>query len=109
MAPRLELFHFGHRDLRTGKWIRARYRADRDEIATRYTEWEIVGPAEIRDIDPDARYSRRTLHRLMRRCAGTTSDRPSCIQQSTRPRRFCSQCFCGGTLPTVQGVSGSRR
>src|SRR4029434_7442898 len=56
MAPRLELLPFRYRDPRTGKWIRARYRADRDEIAARYKEWEIIGPVEIRDVDPAARY-----------------------------------------------------
>jgi hypothetical protein len=30
--------------------------AERQEIAARYAEWEITGPAEIRDVDPDARY-----------------------------------------------------
>ena len=50
------MFHFSYRNPRTGKWIRARYRADRDEIAARYTEWEIIGPAEIRNVDPAARY-----------------------------------------------------
>ena len=28
MAPRLELFAFRYRDPRTGKWVRARYRAE---------------------------------------------------------------------------------
>ena len=56
MAPRVELFPFRYHDPRTGKWIRARYRAERQEIAARYAEWEITGPAEIRDVDPDARY-----------------------------------------------------
>ena len=60
MALRLELFHFHYRDPRTGKWVRARYRADRDEIAARYAEWEVIGTAEVRDIDPGARYF--TLH-----------------------------------------------
>ena len=55
MAPSLELFPFRYHDPRTGKWVRARYRAERDEIAARYAEWEIIGPAEIRDVDPDAR------------------------------------------------------
>jgi len=41
---------------RTGKWVRARYVATREEIAARYAEWEILGPAEIRDVDPEARY-----------------------------------------------------
>ena len=56
MAPRLELFPFRYRNPRTGKWIRARYRAERQELAARYAEWEIIGPPEIRDVDPDARY-----------------------------------------------------
>jgi hypothetical protein len=50
MAPRLELFRFRYRDPRTGKWIRARYRAERHEIAARYAESEVIGPAEIRDV-----------------------------------------------------------
>ena len=52
MAPRLELFPFRFRDPVTGKWVRARYRAERHEIAARYVQWEITGPGEIRDIDP---------------------------------------------------------
>jgi hypothetical protein len=56
MAPRVELFPFRYRDPRTGKWIRARYRAERHELAARFAEWEIIGPPEIRDVDPDARH-----------------------------------------------------
>jgi len=40
----------------TGKWVRARYLAERHVIAERYAEFEIIGPPEIRDVDPDARY-----------------------------------------------------
>jgi hypothetical protein len=58
MAPRLELLAVRYRDLRTGKWVRARYLAELHEIEARFAEWEIAGPAEIRDIDPDARYFR---------------------------------------------------
>jgi len=54
--PRLELFPFRYRDPRTGKWVRARHRAERHEIAERYGEWEIIAPAEIRDVDEDTRY-----------------------------------------------------
>jgi hypothetical protein len=32
----------------TGKWVKARYRAERDEIAARYATWEIIGEPEIR-------------------------------------------------------------
>ena len=54
--PRVELFPFRYRDPRTGKWIRARYRAEWREIEKRYVEFEIAGPPEIRDVDPEARY-----------------------------------------------------
>ena len=36
--------------------MRARYLAERREIAARYAEWEITGSPEIRDVDPEARY-----------------------------------------------------
>ena len=51
---RVELFPFRFRDPVTGRWVKARYRAERDEIERRYVEYEIVGPAEVRDGDPDA-------------------------------------------------------
>jgi hypothetical protein len=54
--PRLELFPFRYRNTVTGKWVKARYVAERHEIAARYVEWEIIGPPEIRDVDPDAAY-----------------------------------------------------
>jgi hypothetical protein len=48
LPPLLILFPFRFRDTLTGKWVPAPYKAERDVIATRYAEWEIVGPAEIR-------------------------------------------------------------
>jgi len=54
--PRLGLFAFRYRDRLTGKWVKARYVAERHEIAARYAEWEIIGSPEIRDVDPGARY-----------------------------------------------------
>jgi len=53
---RLELFPFRYRDPLTRKWVRARYVAERHVIAERYAEYEIIGPPEIRDVDPDALY-----------------------------------------------------
>jgi hypothetical protein len=44
----LLLYPFRARDPLTGKCYRARYKAERHEIATRYAEWEIIGPPEIR-------------------------------------------------------------
>jgi len=52
----LELFPFRFRDPLTGKWVRARYVAERHIIAERYAEFEIVGPPEIREFDPNERY-----------------------------------------------------
>lgn len=44
----MELYPFRYRDLLTGKWVQARYLAERDEIAARYAEWELIGAPEIR-------------------------------------------------------------
>jgi hypothetical protein len=54
-SRRLELLRFRYRDALTGKWVRARYRAERRDIEERYTEFEIVGPPEIREVNPEAR------------------------------------------------------
>jgi len=48
MIVPLVVFPFRYRDARTGRWVKARYKAERDEIAARYAEWEIVGPGEER-------------------------------------------------------------
>lgn len=53
--PRLELYTFRYRSAVTGKMVKARYVAEWHEIAERYTEWEIIGPPEIRDLNLDAR------------------------------------------------------
>ena len=44
----LFLYPFQASDPLTGKWYRARYKAERHEIAARYVQWEIIGPPEIR-------------------------------------------------------------
>jgi len=54
--PRLQLFPFRYRNPVTGKWVRARYVASREEIAKGNVEWEIIDPPEFRDVDLDARY-----------------------------------------------------
>ena len=53
-APR-ELFPFRYRNPLTGKWVKARYRAEQHEIAQRFAEFEIIGPPETREVDPGAR------------------------------------------------------
>jgi hypothetical protein len=44
----LVLFPIRFRDPVSGKWVRARDVAERHENASRYTEWEIIGPPELR-------------------------------------------------------------
>src|SRR5262245_23941455 len=44
-----QLYPFRYRDPLTGKWVKARYIAERHEIAARYKEWEIIGAPEIRE------------------------------------------------------------
>src|SRR5215831_19330843 len=51
MAP-IEQYPFRFRDPRTGKWVHARYVATLAELAARYREWEVIGPAEIRGDAP---------------------------------------------------------
>ena len=55
-APALNSSPFRYPNPLTGKWVKSRYVAERHEIATRFAEWEIIGPREIREVDPDARY-----------------------------------------------------
>ena len=52
--PRL-LYPFRHRHNLTGKWVKARYVAEKYEIAARHGEWEITGPPEIRHVEPEGR------------------------------------------------------
>jgi hypothetical protein len=37
----------------TGKWIRARYLAERHELEQRYAEWEIICEPEVRHVHDD--------------------------------------------------------
>ena len=49
------LFPFRYRDPLTGRWVKARYKATREDIAGGHAEWEIIGPVEVRDPDASAR------------------------------------------------------
>jgi len=42
--------HFRYRDRLTGKGVKARYVAEKHELAARHTEWEIIGPPDIREV-----------------------------------------------------------
>lgn len=44
----LFLYPFRYRDPLSGKWVKARYIAERHEIAKRYREWKVTGEPEVR-------------------------------------------------------------
>jgi hypothetical protein len=49
----IELFPFRYKDPIRGRWIRARYLAERHELVERYAEFEIVGAPERRTVWDD--------------------------------------------------------
>jgi len=108
-APRIELHPFRYRDPRTGKWNRARYVATREEIEARYAEWEIVGAAEIRQVDPEARDF--TPHKPptdagLRR----SSERPPELESAIdAAEAFLLAGSFGATSPITPGAAGWRR
>ena len=55
---RLKLYPFRFKNPVSGKWVKARYVAERHEIEGRHApgEWEIIGPPEIREIDEEWSY-----------------------------------------------------
>jgi len=50
LLPLLILYPFRYRETLTGKWVRARYLAERQEIEARHHDWEIIGPPEHRSV-----------------------------------------------------------
>lgn len=44
----MHLYRFKYIDPLTGKWLTARHRATKEEIAARYKEFELVGEPEVR-------------------------------------------------------------
>ncbi len=41
-------YPFRYRSELTGRWVKARYKAERHELIARYTEWEIIWEPELR-------------------------------------------------------------
>jgi len=46
----LLLYPFRFVDPVTGRWVRARYRAERHVIAERYKKWEVTGDPAVRRV-----------------------------------------------------------
>jgi hypothetical protein len=115
MAPRTERFAFRYRDPRTGKCIRARYVAERQEIAARYAEREITGPGEVRDVDPAARpftpHLRSPLDIELRRCSerppepAPVFDAAEAFLLTVFLRRYVTYCARRGRYAAMNGAA----
>ena len=112
-APCLELFPFRYRDPRTGKWVRARYVATREQIADRHAEWEITGPAEIRNVDPEARaFSpfKQMMDAELRRYRATAELQPTIdaveeLLLAVFLRRYVTYCARRGRFAAMNGTA----
>jgi hypothetical protein len=51
----LLLYHFKFFDRVSGKWLRSRYAAEREVIAQRHAQFEIIEPREVRVLSDDPR------------------------------------------------------
>ena len=63
------------------------YVAERHEIAARYKEWEITGPPDVRDVDPEARYCtpwKVVPHAVLMRMEGARRQRSRTLSSRQR-------------------------
>jgi len=115
MAPRLELFAFRYRDPRTGKWVRARYVAELHEIKARHTEYDLIGPPDIRNVDPDARYFAPDFNATMNAEMRRFRERPPELQPVMDAlevflvqlflRRYITYCARRGRFAAMNGAA----
>jgi hypothetical protein len=97
----VELLAFRYRHPRTRAWVRARYRATRDEIASRYAEWEPVGAAELRADGPTRMFNpaaKLIAHATLMRLEEPSPDMQPVVVDAERPllclflRRYVTWC-----------------
>jgi hypothetical protein len=55
--PTLRLYRFSYFDPLRNRWLMARYAAQREEIAQRYTQYELIEPPEVRHVAQDWQYA----------------------------------------------------
>jgi hypothetical protein len=51
----LVLYHFKYFDPVSGMWLRSRYAAEREVVAQRHAQFEIIKPPEVREVSDDLR------------------------------------------------------
>jgi hypothetical protein len=112
------LFSFRYRHPVSGRWVMARYKATREDIAARYVEWETIGPPEFRSA-PGKHFSpyRITSHNELMRM---TEQPPVINPHLLRPpdvdtverflvslflRRYVTYCARRNRLSAMQGAA----
>jgi hypothetical protein len=114
----VRLFPFRYSDARTGRWIKARYKATPEEIAVRHTEWEITGPAELRsDVGGAFNPYRIVPHAELRRSQEVPPEinphlaRPLAVDTArmlTARAVPASLCDLLRSASPIRGIAGSR-
>ena len=87
------------------------------EIAARYadTEWEIIGPPEIRNVDPTAGYFspwKALPDAEMRLAEERPPEMPPhlpSLHESTKQKRSLRMFFCADTSRTAPGAKATRK
>jgi hypothetical protein len=114
----LELFPFRYRDPLTSRWVNARYKATREDIAAHYGEWEITGPAEVRSsiggsFQPYRILQHAELMRLLEPAPQVSPhlarppslDHAECSLVSLFLRRYVTYCARRGQYAEMQGAA----
>jgi hypothetical protein len=108
----LRLFPFKYREPLSGTWIKARYKATLEDIASRYSEWMIAGEPEIRR--PSRAYftpHRKHVHLMTTpRQDSSVETRPAldsleAMLAATFLRRYVTWCARRGRFAAMEGAA----
>ena len=122
-AVPLDLYPFRYRDPLTGRWVRARYKAEIDVIAERFAEWEIIGAAEQREASPVGfnPYRQPIAHTELMRLEETAPeinphleqppaiDRIECFLLAVFLRRYVTYCTRRRRFAQMEGAARLHR
>ncbi|MEP6679061.1 MAG: hypothetical protein ABJB78_07165 [Betaproteobacteria bacterium] len=114
----LSLHAFRYLDRRTGRWVRARYKATRAEIGERYAHWELVGEAELRPDEPVRMFNpalKLMSHAELMRMEERRPDMQPVIAESERAllclflRRYVTWCARARQFARMHGAAALHR
>ena len=113
-----DLYPFRYRDARTGRWVRARYRATLAEIAARHAQWELAGAAEARPDEPVRMFnpaSKLIPHAELMRLEDRAPDMQPLVADAERRllciflRRYVTWCARARRYARMQGAAALHR